>query len=393
MKLALDKDELALRDEVRAYLEANVPAPGEVPTEYDAKVEFLRGWQRQLHDAGLVGLSWPQAYGGRGASLPEQIVVNQEMARAGAPILVGNVGLDVVGPSLVDHGTEAQKEAYLGRILSGEEIWCQGFSEVGAGSDLAALRSKAAVSDDGFVINGHKIWTSYAQHAKWCAVLARTDPEAKAHRGISYILVDMDSAGIEIRPLVQVTGDAEFSEVYFDNVEVPRENLLGELHGGWAIAMHTLAHERGWYGVGRQVVLRVLLDTVIEQAASCEREGRPAIEDPSVQAELARAHIGMEVLKHQGLRSVGQMIADGHPGLESSVDKLVLGRVEQQMAAAALDVLGAHAALGPGAGGVDPTEWQHAYLYGRAGSVYGGSAQIQKNIIAERILGLPRGAR
>ena len=394
MRLALDRDELALREEVRAYLEANVPRAEEIPDEFDARVEFLRGWQRQLHEAGLVGLSWPQEFGGRGASLTEQIVVNQEMARAGAPILVGNVGLDVVGPSIVGHGTEEQKRAYLDRILSGEDIWCQGFSEVGAGSDLAALRTKAVQRDGRFVVNGHKVWTSYAQHAQWCAVLARTDAEAPAHRGISYILVDMASPGIEIRPLVQVTGDAEFSEVYFDDVEVPAENLLGELNGGWAIAMHTLAHERGWYGVGRQVVLRVLLDSLIEDAAGCEREGSAAIEDPEIQLELARAHIGIEVLKHQGFRSVGQMIAAGHPGFESSVDKLVLANVEQRMAAAALDVLGSRAALGRREGErVDPSGWQHVYLYARAASVYGGSAQVQRNIVAERILGLPRGSR
>ncbi len=394
MKLALDRDELGLREEVRAFLEANVPDPDSIPGEFDERVTFLRAWQEQLHRAGLVGLSWPREYGGRGASLTEQIVVNQEMARAGAPILIGNVGLDVVGPSIVDHGSDAQKRAFLDRILSGEDIWCQGFSEVGAGSDLASLRTKAAPADGGFLINGHKIWTSYAQHAQWCAVLARTDADAPAHRGISYILVEMSSPGIEIRPLVQVTGDAEFSEVYFDNVEVPAENLLGELNGGWAIAMHTLAHERGWYGVGRQVVLRVLLDSLVEQAGHCGRGGRGAIDDEALRLKLARAHIGIEVLKHQGYRSVGQMIADGHPGLESSVDKIVLARVEQQLAATALDVLGAHAALGGGApAGVDPEHWQHVYLYARAASVYGGSAQIQKNIIAERILGLPKGAR
>jgi alkylation response protein AidB-like acyl-CoA dehydrogenase len=395
MKLALDDGELALREEARSFLEANVPDPSTIPHDFDAKVEFLRAWQARLHEAGLVGLSWPEAYGGRGASLTEQIVVNAEMARAGAPIVIGNVGLDVVGPSLVEQGTEEQKERWLDRILSGADIWCQGFSEVGAGSDLAALRTKAKIKDDGsFVIDGHKIWTSYAQHAQWCAVLARTDADAPAHRGISYILVDMSTPGIEIRPLVQVTGDAEFSEVYFDGVEVPAENLLGELHGGWGIAMHTLSHERGWYGVGRQAVLRVLLDGMVEEAGSLKRGGRPALEDEDVRSALARAHIGLEVLKHQGLRSVGQMIADGHPGLESSVDKVVLGRVEQEMAAAGLDALGAHAALGGGApAGVDPEAWQHVYLYARAGSVYGGAAQIQKNIIAERILGLPRGPR
>ena len=382
MHLSLTERERELQEEVRSFLERALPELDPPPSGFDERVAYLRGWQRRLHDAGLVGLSWPREHGGRGATLTEQIVANQEMARAGAPPLIGNVGLDVVGPSLVEHGSEDQKARFLDRILAAEDIWCQGFSETGAGSDLASLKTRAVVEDDGFRISGHKIWTSYAQHAQWCAVLARTDRDAPAHKGISYLLVDMSSPGIEVRPLVQATGDPEFGEVYFDDVVVPRENLLGPLHGGWRIAMHTLAHERGWYGLGRQVILRVLLDRLIEDARRLRRDGTAAIDDPAIRGALARAHVGIEVLKHQGYRSVGKMIADGHPGPESSVDKVVLARVEQALADAALDVLGADAEL--------HETWHHTYLYGRAASVYGGSVQIQRNIIAERILGLPR---
>jgi alkylation response protein AidB-like acyl-CoA dehydrogenase len=382
MHLSLTERERELQEEVRSFLERALPELDPPPSGFDERVAYLRGWQRRLHDAGLVGLSWPREHGGRGATLTEQIVANQEMARAGAPPLIGNVGLDVVGPSLVEHGSEDQKARFLDRILAAEDIWCQGFSETGAGSDLASLKTRAVVEDDGFRISGHKIWTSYAQHAQWCAVLARTDRDAPAHKGISYLLVDMSSPGIEVRPLVQATGDPEFGEVYFDDVVVPRENLLGPLHGGWRIAMHTLAHERGWYGLGRQVILRVLLDRLIEDARRRRRDGTAAIDDPAIRGALARAHVGIEVLKHQGYRSVGKMIADGHPGPESSVDKVVLARVEQALADAALDVLGADAEL--------HETWHHTYLYGRAASVYGGSVQIQRNIIAERILGLPR---
>ena len=392
MKLTLTDAELSLRDEIKAFLAAHQPAAEDVPEAFDERVTFLRAWQRSLHDSGLVGLSWPREYGGRGATLSEQIVANQVLSEAGAPTIIGSVGLDVVGPSLVDHGTDEQKARFLDRILSADDIWCQGFSEVGAGSDLAALKTKAIDNGDHFVLRGHKVWTSYAQHAAWCAVLARTDPDAPAHKGISYLLVDMRSPGIEVRPLVQSTGDPEFGEVYFDDVVVPRENLLGALHGGWKIAMHTLSHERGWYGVGRQVILRVLLDRLVEEARIVARGGRPAIDDPAVRARLAQAHVALEVLKHQGLRSVGKLIATGHPGLESSVDKVVLARAEQVVVDVALDVLGAQAA-GSVAGapeGVFPPAWQHAYFYGRAASVYGGAEQIQKNIIAERILGLPR---
>jgi alkylation response protein AidB-like acyl-CoA dehydrogenase len=393
MRLSLNDGELAIRDEVRSYLERAMPELEPPPGEFDARVEYLRSWQRRLHNVGLVGLSWPVEYGGRGATLSEQLVANEEMARAGAPPLIGNVGLDVVGPSLVAHGSDRQKAQFLDRILSAEEIWCQGFSETGAGSDLASLKTRAASEGDGFRIRGHKVWTSYAQHAQWCAVLARTDPDAPPHKGISYLLVDMTSPGIEARPLVQVTGAPEFGEVYFDDVFVPTENLLGPLHGGWRIAMHTLAHERGWYGLGRQVILRVLLDRLIEEAKRIPRDGGRAIDDPAVRSVLARAHIGIEVLRHQGYRSVGKMLADGHPGPESSVDKVVLAQVEQTLADAALDVLGPAAASSrPPAEDVDPELWHHTYLYGRAASVYGGSAQIQRNIIAERILGLPRSA-
>jgi alkylation response protein AidB-like acyl-CoA dehydrogenase len=391
MRLRMDADELALRDELRAFLDEHQPPASDVPEDFDERVTFLRGWQRMLHEAGLVGLSWPKEYAGRGARLSEQLVANQVLAEAGAPTIIGSVGLDVVGPSLIDHGTSAQKERFLGGILSAEDIWCQGFSEVGAGSDLAALRTKAVLVDDHFVLSGHKVWTSYAQHASWCAVLARTEPDGAPHRSISYLLVDMSSPGIEIRPLVQSTGDPEFGEVYFDDVAVPRENLLGELNAGWKIAMHTLSHERGWYGVGRQVILRVALDRLVEDARLLLRGGEAAIDDPDVRSRLAQAYVRVQVLRHQGLRSVGHMVATGHPGLESSVDKVVLAQAEQTLVDVALDVLGPHAAGGTGApDGVDPAAWQAAYFYGRAASVYGGSEQIQKNIIAERILGLPR---
>jgi alkylation response protein AidB-like acyl-CoA dehydrogenase len=391
VQLTPTPSERSLADEIRGFLAEHQPGAEDVPADYDARIEFLRGWQRNLHEAGLVGLSWPAEHGGRGATLTEQIIANGVLAEAGAPTIIGSIGLDVVGPSIVDHGTDEQRTRFLRRILSAEDIWCQGFSEVGAGSDLASLKTRATIGDDGgFVVSGHKVWTSWAHHAQWCAVLARTDPEAPPHRGISYLLVDMSSPGIEVRPLILSNGDPEFGEVYFDAVEVPPENLLGPLHGGWRIAMHTLAHERGWYGVGRQVILRVMLDRLIEQARRETREGRPAIEDPAIRSSLAQAHIGLETLKHQGYRSVGKMLADGRPGFESSVDKIVLARVEQRLMDCALDVLGPQAALGDRPGS-EREFWQAAYFYGRAASVYGGTAQIQRNIIAERILGLPRG--
>jgi alkylation response protein AidB-like acyl-CoA dehydrogenase len=313
------------------------------------------------------------------------------MARAGAPELLGAIGLTVVAPTIIEHGTPEQRAAYLDRILSGQDIWCQGFSEPNAGSDLASLRTVAEDHGDHFVVRGQKIWTSVASIARYCVVLARTDPDAAAHRGISYLIVDLQSEGIEIRPVTLTSGEAEFGEVFFEDVVVPRENLLGPLHGGWKLAMHTLGHERGPYAMARQVVLRVALDQAIDHARRVPRNGRPSIEDPEIRSALARAHVELEVLKHQCYRSVGRLIAGGEPGAESSVDKIVLGRTEQLIADTALDVLGAYASLADGS----PWDANNAaahrfYLYGRAGSVYGGSAQIQKNIIAERLLGLPR---
>jgi alkylation response protein AidB-like acyl-CoA dehydrogenase len=297
----------------------------------------------------------------------EQIVANEELARAGAPPLIGEVGLEVVGPTIVAEGTPEQKAAYLERILSGDDIWCQGFSEPNAGSDLASLRTRAEDRGDHFVINGQKTWTSWAQYASWCAVLARTDPDAPPHRGISYLIVDMRSPGIDVRPLVQMTGDAEFSEVYFQDVVVPRENVLGKLNAGWALAMHTLTNERGPVVLSHQVKLRVALDALAADATRFERDGVPAIDDPQVRASLARAHVAVEVLRYHAYRSVGGAIARGAAGVETSVDKLQMTAADKVLGDACLDVLGPFAASPEGAPhGTSAHAWQHLYLHSRA---------------------------
>jgi alkylation response protein AidB-like acyl-CoA dehydrogenase len=390
MRLTRTADELRVADEVTSFLAANMPEPLAAPADFDERIEWLRDWQRRLHEAGLVNVAWPKEHGGRGASLGEQMVVDEELARAGAPELIGVVGLGVVGPSIVAHATEQQKHRWLPKILSGEEIWCQGFSEPGAGSDLAALRTVAEDRGDHWVLRGQKTWTSWAQYARWCAVLARTDPDAPPHRGISYLVADMHSPGIEVRPLVQLTGEAEFSEVYFDDAIIPKEQIIGAPNAGWGIAMHSLSHERGPAVAARAVKLRVMLDQLIADARRLERGGRPVVEDDGVRTILARTHVQLEVLRCQSARTVGTMVATGRPGFETSIDKLQLTRAEQLLGDAALAV------LGPGAPYADPDDpadakhWQGVYLYGRAASIYGGTSQVQKNIIAERILGLPR---
>src|SRR5258705_574703 len=391
MQLTLDEKEQEIRDEVRAFLAGNALRRECLPHELDARVAVLRKWQRDVYDAGLVGIAWPEEYGGRGGTASQQLVANLELARAGAPELIGVIALEVVGPSVVAHGTAEQKRAHVKRMLTGDDIWCQGFSEPEAGSDLASLKTRAELDGDHFVINGQKTWTSWAKYADWCAVLARTDRHAPAHKGISYIIVDTHAPGVHVRPLTQITGDAEFGEIFFDNVRVPKANLLGELNGGWPLAMHTLTNERGPAVAGRQVKLRITLDRLVDEARSIQRDGRPAIEDPEVLAQLTRAHIDLEVLRYQSYRSAGAATARGAAGLESSIDKLWLVASEQRLGGTVLDVLGPHL----GAQSDNPaahriSELQNVYLYSRAASVYGGSEQIQKNIISQRMLGLPR---
>jgi alkylation response protein AidB-like acyl-CoA dehydrogenase len=390
MRLTRSDAERAIAEEVRAFLAVNMPDEQAIPSDFDERIAWLRGWQGRLHAAGLVNVAWPREHGGRGATLGEQMVVEEELARAGAPELIGVVGLGVVGPSIVEHGSPEQKTRWLPKILSGEEIWCQGFSEPNAGSDLAALRTTAEDRGDHWVVRGQKTWTSWAQYARWCAVLARTDPDAPPHRGISYLVADMDSAGIDVRPLEQLTGESEFSEVYFDEVIVPKHQIIGAVNNGWGIAMHSLSHERGPAVAARAVKLRVLLDRLIADAARIERGGRRAIEDHDVRQILVRTHVQLEVLRCQSARTVGTMVAKGRPGLETSLDKLQLTRAEQLLGDAALAVLGPAATYDDPAGAIDVRHWQGVYLYGRAASIYGGTSQVQKNIIAERILGLPR---
>src|SRR6516165_1313248 len=267
-------EERRLREEVRAFLAGKAPSPADLPRSLDARIEALRGWQASCYRAGYVGRAWPREFGGGGRAPVEQIVVDQELAAAGAPEFVNVVGLDVLGPSLLRFGNDEQRRRYIPAILSAEEIWCQGFSEPEAGSDLASLRTTAVADGDGFVINGQKTWVSWGQYARFSGLLARTDDSVPRHRGISMLIVDMSSPGVEVRPMTQITGHAEFSELFLDDVVVPRENLLGQLGEGWKIAMHTLGHERGTAALPRQVKLRTWLDRAVSLAAGRALDGR-----------------------------------------------------------------------------------------------------------------------
>jgi alkylation response protein AidB-like acyl-CoA dehydrogenase len=390
MQLHATPEERALQEEVRAFLARNRRTPADLPRALDDRMEALREWQAACYEAGYVGRAWPQEFGGGGRPPVEQIVVDQELAAAGAPEFVNIVGLDVLGPSLLRFGDDDQRRRHIPPILSAEEIWCQGFSEPDAGSDLASLRTRAIEQDGHFVLSGQKTWASWGQYARWCGVLARTEETGPKHRGISMLIVDMRSPGVEVRPMTQITGHAEFCELFLDDVVVPKENLLAGRGDGWKIAMHTLGHERGTAALPRQVKLRTWLDRLVGVCARRPLDGQPVLADPAAQSALAQALIGIEVLRHHAYRTVGEFLNGGAVGPDSSSVKLLMAEAEQRLAATALEV------LGPTLEHADPAEaaendfWHETYLYSRAASVYGGTRQIQRSIVADRVLALPQ---
>ena len=390
MQLAATDSERRLQDEIRGFLAAERPDAGRLPRSLDDRMVALRAWQARCYEAGYVGRAWPLEFGGGGGAAAEQIIIDQELAAAGAPEFANVVGLDVLGPSLLRFGNDEQRGRYIPAILAADEIWCQGFSEPEAGSDLASLRTRAEERGDDFVVSGQKTWVSWGQFARWCGVLARTSDAGPKHRGISMLIVDMRSPGVELRPMTQITGHAEFCELFLDDVVVPRANVLGELGDGWKIAMHTLGHERGTAALPRQVKLRTWLDRAVRVAAERTVDGEPLIEDRGAQVALARALIGVEVLRHHAYRTVGEFLNGGAVGPDSSSVKLLMAEAEQRLAAAVLEVLGTtHEHAEPGADDEDGF-WHETYLYSRAASVYGGTQQIQRDIIADRVLALPK---
>lgn len=358
--------------------------PPEVPLDLDARFAVLRRWQKTLFEAGWLGIAWSREAGGQGLTHLHQLAFVEELVRAGAPQPIGLIGLEVVGPSIDRYGSDRQRAELLPRLLSGDDIWCQGFSEPEAGSDLASLRTRAVPDDDGFVVSGQKIWTSWAHEAQWCALLVRTDPSVRKQAGISYLLVDMDSPGVTTRPIRQMTGDREFCEVFLDEVRVPRRNLLGGLNEGWSMATHTLGSERAGATLRRRVELEVALDDAVAQLGGHR--------SPRVLAALGRAHTAMRVLDAQTRATTDRLVADVGPSPLDSVDKLLLNDVEQTVLAEISGLLGPLRAL-PGSrpNGLRSGRWAHEHLYSRAASIYGGSAQIQRTIVAQRQLGLPRG--
>jgi alkylation response protein AidB-like acyl-CoA dehydrogenase len=386
MDLSFTDAELAFATEIRAWLTAHVEVPPRFETIAD-EVAFGRRWQATLAADRWVGIHWPAEYGGRSASPVEVAIFNMEYARSRALQPINRVGINLAGPTLLAHGSDAQKQRWLPSILTADEIWCQLFSEPNAGSDLASLQTRATKVDDGWLLSGQKVWTSYAQFARWGICLARTDPEAAKHAGISYLVVVMSAPGIEIRPLVQITGDAEFNEVFFDDVFVPDDHLVGALHNGWAVANTTLAHERGTaFPFKEQVVHEVYLDELWQLAHE-----RALLDDVEIGDALAQSFVELRVLRLHNWRTLSRLSKGIEPGPESSITKLAWTDMTQRLSARALDVVGVAAPLwwsaddNPGGG-----FWQRQWLWSKAASIAGGTSEVQRTIIGDRILGLPR---
>jgi alkylation response protein AidB-like acyl-CoA dehydrogenase len=395
MDFKLSPAEQAFRDELRAWLAAHAPGDWAAIRVHlgtrEAQAAFLIDWQRQLHAAGYVGLHWPTAYGGRGATVMEQAIFYEELARARAPELANAIGLDMAGPAIMVHGTDAQKRRHLPRILSAEHIFCQGFSEPDAGSDLAAVRTRADRRGDGYVLSGRKVWTSFAHFAGWCTVLARTDPAAPRHRGLTYFIVDMKTPGVSVRPLRQMSGDAEFSELVLDDVPVPADGVLGREHGGWEVAVTTLMFERGPRTLSRQLLLRQGLAEALELARTRARDGRPLASDPLLRQRLAQLYIDAETLRYANLRILTRLIRGEPAGPEGSAAKLFFSETWQKVTELALEMLGPHATLGAGsAWAVAGGRWQYRALRARGNTIQGGTSEIMRNVLAERLLGLPK---
>ena len=395
MDLRESPEDLAFRAKVRAWFEQN--KPGKLDT-----LEDRRAWHTRLYEAGFVGMGWPKEYGGQSARPMEQAIVADEMTRANSPGWINTLGIGFIGPTIIAHGSEEQKRRYLRKILTAEELWCQLYSEPNAGSDLAGLQTSAVRRDGKYVVNGSKIWTSQGMTADLAILLARTDQKVPKHKGISYFLVDMHSPGIEVRPLKQITGSAEFCEVFLTNVEIPAENLLGVEGQGWEIAQTTLGYERGANGLARYTRWRANLNRLVEVCRTLPRNGGVALDDPLVRQKLGRMASELEVMRYAGLRVLSQLEKGRHPGPESSVDKLYYSEMDKRHQELIQEILGPYGQtmnlppeldLESSTTQAAAADWAYIFLWSRAGTIYSGSSEIQKNIIGERVLRLPREIR
>ncbi|HEV8439764.1 MAG TPA: acyl-CoA dehydrogenase [Methylomirabilota bacterium] len=395
MDFQYSAEQEAFREELRRWLAANLPPDLCIDDPIDERVapdratfERRVAWQRTMYKAGWVGTSWPREYGGRGATLLEQMIFDEECFRARAPVLPGYSGINMAGPVLIEWGTEAQKRRFLPRILAGDDIWCQGFSEPGAGSDLAGLRTRAVDEGDHFIVNGQKVWTSGAQFADWIYLLVRTDPAVPKHRGISFLLVDMKTPGITVRPLVLMNGHQHFNEVFFVDVAVPKENLVGPVNQGWKVAMTTLMYERkGGGGRGHDAQI-ARLGTLARQM---KVDGVPAWDNPLVRQRFAQLVIDATTLKYTRFRNLTRQLRGEPPGPEGSILKLFGSELGVHIADFAGELLGPRVLVNqPSADIPDAPRWFNRVVSARQYTIAGGTSEIQRNIIGERVLGLPK---
>jgi alkylation response protein AidB-like acyl-CoA dehydrogenase len=382
-------EDAAFRAELRAWLRSNLPegwgSPGWVEPEGADRVAFLKEWSRRLYDAGYIGLNWPEAYGGHAAPLSQQAILLEELGRAESPEHVGVIGLGMAGPTILQHGTEAQKTRFLRNIITGEEVWCQGFSEPGSGSDLASLRTKAVPDGDGgWLVSGQKVWSSFAHIADLCLLLARTDDSGDKHEGLTYFLLDMHAPGVEVRPIRQLTGDSEFNEIFLSDVPIAGDMVLGEVGRGWQVAITTLMNERANIGFMLTSRMELAFRRLAELARSTPRRGGPGTmaDDPLVRDRLARLWADAQALRFTIYRAFSAFLRTGMPGPEGSIAKLFWGELNQRLTKAALDIEGAAAMLGG--------RWQTLQLRSRGNSIEGGTSEILRSIVAERVLRLPK---
>jgi alkylation response protein AidB-like acyl-CoA dehydrogenase len=376
MDLTLSPSEQAFRDELRTWLADN--HPGEEPPDVDAAFDQRRLWQRKLYDAGYAGFAWPKEYGGRGATVVEQAIFGEEMARAKAPAPANFLGLAMGGPVVIHHGTDEQKERWLNPILTGDEIWCQGFSEPESGSDLASLKTRAVKSNGEWLVTGQKVWTTYAHKAKWCMLVARTDPDVPKHQGLTYFIMDMEQEAVQVRPLYQITRQPEFNELFMEEARIPDENVIGGVGNGWAVSITTLMNERAGIGASSAAGARITLEVLKALARA-----RGLADDPVIRQRIAQATIEVEVLRLTAWRGLTHIMKSGQPGPEGSLPKWQWSDVNQSLTELAVDILGED-------GAAWDSPWTYRFLRARANSIEGGTTEILKNIIAERVLGLPK---
>jgi alkylation response protein AidB-like acyl-CoA dehydrogenase len=394
MDLSFSPEQEAFRAKVQTFLRDNLPPGwGKAGFRPDgmSMIEFMRDWQRRLYEGGFLGMAWPKEFGGQGASQIEMAIFNEEVARVRAPAPLNVLGLTMAAPTIITYGNDEQKARYLPKILSCEEIWCQGFSEPDAGSDLANLRCEGRLDGDHYVVNGQKVWNSYGWAADWCELVVRTDPNVPKHKGITMLLVDMKSPGVEVRPLRQMTGETEFNEIFFHDVRVPVENLVGKVNEGWAAAIGTLMHERGTFGAGLQIIYQRNMTRLIELSRTVQHNGRPAAQDPLMRQKLAQCYAEVEIMRMNQMRAFSRINATGVPGPEGSIQKIFWSELNQRFQQVAQELLGPYGQLeGNDPNAVDKGAWSYGYLRTRGNTIEAGTSEIQRNIIGHFVLGLPK---